>query len=175
VRITAGALTEVRKFEIRKDPRVATADLDYRKQLTFLLEVRNRLSETDNAVNRIRRVQRQVSSAIQMAGAQSSLVEEGRRLNDVLKSELEHLVQPHFTGFDDQTLIYPLGLNNRFAALQSYSQGDYAPTDQEIAVLRELSAELERTLAKMNHILTVDLPSFNNDLKAAGFSEVTGS
>jgi hypothetical protein len=175
VRITAGALTQTQKFEIRQDPRVATTDLDYHKQLSFLLEVRNRLSETDSAINHIRRVQRQVNSAIQTPGAQGSLVGEGNRLNEALKSELERLVQPHFTGFDDQTLIYPLGLNNRFAALQSYSQGDYAPTDQEIAVLRELSAELERTLAKMNHTLTVDLPSFNNDLKAAGLNEVTGS
>ncbi len=112
---------------------------------------------------------------MQKAGAQSSFVERGHKLDDALSSEVQQLYQPHFTGFDDQTLIYPLGLNNRLAALQSYSQGDYAPTDQEIAVLKELSAELDRTLVKVKQTLEVDLPAFNSQLKAAGLPEVSGN
>ncbi len=174
VRITTGGVTASQKFEIRKDPRVPTTDLDYRKQLAFLLEVRDRLSQTDAAINRIHRVQRQVSSMLQKAGAQSSFIEGGRKLDAALSSEVQQLFQPHFTGFDDQTLIYPLGLNNRLAALQSYSQGDYAPTGQEIAVLKELSAELDRTLVKTKQTLQVDLPAFNSELKGAGLPEVSG-
>ncbi|HZS56759.1 MAG TPA: glycosyl hydrolase [Bryobacteraceae bacterium] len=172
VRITTGAVTATQKFEIRKDPRVPTTDLDYRKQLTFLLNVRDRLSETDDAVNRIQKARRQVNSILQKAGAQTSLVDEGGKLNAALKAEAEQLFQPNFTGFDDQTLIYPLGLNNRFAALEIYGQGNYAPTDQEIAVLHELSADLERLLAKMKQTLEVDLPAFTKDSEAAGVAEV---
>ncbi len=173
VRVTADGVTATQKFEIRKDPRVATTELDYRKQLAFLLQVRDRLSETDAAINRIHRVQRQVNSILQKADAQSSFAEEGRKLDSDLSSEVQQLFQPHFTGFDDQTLIYPLQLNNRLAALQSYSQGNYAPTDQEIAVLKELSAELDRILAKTKQTIEVDLPVFNSKLRSAGLPEVS--
>jgi endonuclease III len=56
--------------------------------------------------------------------------------------------------------------------LQSYGQGDYAPTDQDLAVLAELSAELEKTLDKLKKTFDVDLPELNNKLKAAGLPEV---
>jgi hypothetical protein len=175
VRITTGGITATQKFEIRKDPRVATTDLDYRKQLAFLLEVRDRLSETNAAINRIHRVQQQVGPILQKASAQSSFIERGHKLDSALSSEVQQLFQPHFTGFDDQTLIYPLRMNNRLAALQSYSQGDYAPTDQDLAVLKELSRELDRTLVKTKQTLEVDLPVFNGELKVAGLPEVSGN
>ena len=52
-------------------------------------------------------------------------------------------------GFDDQMLVFDLKLNNRMAALQNYvAQGDFAPTDQQQAVFKELSAEIDATLSR---------------------------
>jgi hypothetical protein len=102
-------------------------------------------------------------------------VNAGHQLSEALNVESEQLYQPRFTGFDDQTLAYPLKLNNRLAALQSYGQGDYPPTEQDLEVLAELSRELGQTLGKVKQILDVDLSAFNAKLKAAGFSEVSVS
>ncbi len=57
-----------------------------------------------------------------------------QKLEDELNVVLHKLYEPRFTGYDDQTLIYPLQLNNRIAAMQSYVGGDYGPTDQDVQV-----------------------------------------
>jgi hypothetical protein len=175
VKITVGDQTANQSFEIRKDPRAPTTDDDYRKQLAFLLAVRDRVSAANEAVTKIHLVQGQVGAVLQKAGTDTSLVNAGHQLSEALNVESEQLYQPRFTGFDDQTLAYPLKLNNRLAALQSYGQGDYPPTEQDVEVLAELSRELDQTLAKLKQILDVDLSAFNAKLKAAGFSEVSVS
>ena len=58
-----------------------------------------------------------------------------------------------FTGYDDQMLVFPLGLNNRIAALANYAEGAFAPTDQERKVFNELSADLEGLVSKMKHLM----------------------
>jgi hypothetical protein len=172
VRITAGDQTQTQAFEIKKDPRLPTTEADYQKQLAFLLAARGKLSQADDAINKIHRVQQQLGSVLQNGKAEASLIDSGHKLNAALTEEVDQLYQPQFTGFDDQTLIFPLKLNNRLASLQSYGQGDYAPTDQDLAVLSELSAELDKTLDKLKRTLDVDLPALNNRLKAAGLPEV---
>lgn len=175
VRITIADQTQTQAFEIKKDPRVTTTDDDYRKQLAFLLAARDKLSQTDQAINRIHHVQQQLTSVLQNTKAEKPVIESGQKLNAALTQEVDQLYQPQFTGFDDQTLIFPLKLNNRLAALQSYGQGDYPPTDQDAKVLEELSAELDRTLDRLKTTLSVDLPDLNNKLKAAGLPEVTAA
>jgi len=172
VRITIGSISATQSFEIRKDPRVTTADVDYRKQLEFLLAVRDRLSQTDEAINKIRRVQQQVGAVLEKTELQGSVTEAGRRLNASLSDAAQLLYEPRFTGFDDQTLVYPLRLNNRLAALESYAQGEYAPTEQEVVVLKELSTELDQALAKLKQTFDTELSAFNTQLKAAGLSEI---
>ena len=175
VRITAGDRTQTADFEIKKDPRVATTDDDYRKQLAFLLSARDKLSQADDAINKIHHVQQQLTSLFQNAKAESPIIASGHKVDAALNEEVNELYQPQFTGFDDQTLIFPLKLNNRIAALQSYGQGDYPPTDQDLAVLAELSSELDTTLDKLKKTLDVDLPDLNSKLKAAGLPEVRTS
>ena len=47
-------------------------------------------------------------------------------------------------------LVFDLKLNNRMAALQSYvAQGDYAPTEQQRAVFREVSSMIDGALARL--------------------------
>jgi photosystem II stability/assembly factor-like uncharacterized protein len=175
VKITVGDQTATQTFTVKKDPRVPTTPAEYQKQLMLLLTVRDKLSATNEAINKLRRVQQQVTAALQRTGADASLADEGRKFNDELNLELNTLYEPRFTGFDDQTLIYPLKLNNRIAALQGYVGGDYGPTDQEEQVFAELSAELDQALAKIKQSLDTDLPRFNAKLKAAGIPAVTVS
>jgi photosystem II stability/assembly factor-like uncharacterized protein len=166
VKLTAGDQSDTQSFQIKKDPRLPTTQEEYRKQFELLMAVRDKVSAAHDAINEIHRVQKQIESASQKAGADSSLLESARKLNGELDGLLHTLYEPRFTGFDDQTLIYELRLNNRLAALQSYVQGDYGPTDQDFKVFQELSAELDQVLASWKHILDVEVPAFNSRLKA---------
>ena len=119
-----------------------------------------------------REIQQQVTAASQKAGDKAAITGAAHTLNERLDVVLHHLYEPRFTGFDDQTLIYPLQLNNRLAAMQNYLGGDYGPTAQDIAVLEELSGELSERLADLTRIRNVDLPAFNAQLKEAGIAPV---
>ena len=47
-------------------------------------------------------------------------------------------------------LVFDLKLNNRMAALQNYvAQGDFAPTDQQQAVFKELSSMIDGVFARL--------------------------
>jgi photosystem II stability/assembly factor-like uncharacterized protein len=175
VKITVGDQSQTQTFEIRKDPRVSTTPEDYRKQLMFLLAARDKLSEANQAINRIRNVQQQVQAALQKAKADAPAADAAHKLDDQLGVQLHKLYEPRFTGFDDQTLIYPLKLNNRIAALQGYVQGDFAPTDQAQEVLEKLTAELDQTLAQVKQSLDTWLPALNSRLKTLGLPEVDAS
>ncbi|MGH9727244.1 MAG: VPS10 domain-containing protein [Candidatus Acidiferrales bacterium] len=175
VKLTVGDQSTTQAFEIKKDPRVATTTEQYKEQLTLTLEARDKLSAADDAINQISEIQGQVNAASQKAGSNAAITGAARTLDERLDAVLHRLYEPRFTGFDDQTLIYPLQLNNRLAAMQNYLGGDYGPTTQDIAVLNELSGELSEQLADLTRVLNTDLPAFNAKLKAAGIAPVNVS
>jgi hypothetical protein len=117
-------------------------------------------------------VQQQVHTAAQKAGADTSLTNVAHKLDEELSAELQKLYEPRFTGYDDQTLIYPLRLNNRIAALQNYASGDFPLTDGTTKVFAELSAELDQTLAEVKQSLARSVPLLNSKLKELGQPEL---
>ena len=175
VKLTVGDQSATETFDIKKDPRVATTAAQYKEQLALALSARNKLSAADDAINQIREIQQQVTAASKTAGENAAITGAAHTLNERLDVVLHRLYEPRFTGFDDQTLIYPLQLNNRLAAMQSYLGGDYGPTAQDVAVFKELSGELNEQLASLTRVLNVDIPAFNAQLKAAGIAPVHSS
>ncbi|MGH9703781.1 MAG: hypothetical protein ACRD4K_10435, partial [Candidatus Acidiferrales bacterium] len=155
-------------FQIKKDPRLPTTQEQYQKQFELLMAIRDKVSATHDAINEIQKTQKQIESVAQKAGTDHSIQESARKLNGKLDGLLHTLYEPRFSGFDDQTLIYELRLNNRMAALQSYVQGDYGPTDQDYDVFKEVSAEIDRALASVKHVLEVEVPAFKDATQKSG-------
>ena len=124
-----------------KDPRLPTTDAEYEEQLTFLLRVRDRLSEADDAINQIHRELEHLPSS-----------DLKKQFDDLL----HELWEPRYTGYDDQMLVFPLKLNNRIAALQGYTDGGFAPTENQKKVYNELAADLEALLSRLKHLLEAE-------------------
>jgi photosystem II stability/assembly factor-like uncharacterized protein len=171
-KLTVGTQSLTQNFAIKKDPASVANDDDYRKQLELLLAVRDKLSAADDAINQIRQLQRQMEVVVQTPESSRAVKSAELTLNDSLNDVLHRLYEPRFTGFDDQTLIYPLKLNNRLAALANSIQGDYRPTQQEVEVFTDLSAELDDALSILKRTLRVDLPALNDQLRASGLPEI---
>jgi hypothetical protein len=63
------------------------------------------------------------------------------------------------------TLNYPIKLNNQLAVLErQVDTGDNRPTDQDYAVLKDLTARLEEILARLKTVESGDLGPFNQSL-----------
>jgi hypothetical protein len=142
VKLTSDAGTQEQSFAVLKDPRIATTDADYTEQFEFETSVRNKLSETDDAINQIHKVLARLKGSPTAAAIE-------KQFDELLRD----LYEPKYTGYDDQMLVFPLELNNRIAALANYAEGAYAPTDQERKVFNELSADLEGLTSKMKHLM----------------------
>ena len=168
VKLTVAGQSFTQDFEIKKDPRLATTDADYARQFQMSLAVRDKVSALDDAVNEINRMLKHLESASQSPKADDALRTAAKKLAEEFTAVRQKLIESRFTGFDDQTLIFPLQLNNRLASLQSYLEGDHAPTDQDNAVFELLSGELQRDLADFEKIKKTDVPPLDARLKSRG-------
>ena len=71
-------------------------------------------------------------------------------------------------------LNYPIRLNNKLAALMGVVEsGDARPTDQSYAVFKDLSAQLDAQLSKLDGLMRADLPAFNKLLAGSHLQPVS--
>jgi hypothetical protein len=172
VTLRAGNQSFTETAEIRKNPRSSAAQEDLQSQFDFLIGVRDRLSQIHDTINTIHALQKDIGDRVARAKAISngaSVVAAGEKLSGDLQSLSVELYEPRFTGQDDQMLIFPLKLNNRFAGLQGYVSGaDAAPTAQAFAVYQDLSKELESHLSRLKMLLDQDASAFNQLLQTRG-------
>ena len=169
VRLTVGDVSVSRTLEIRKDPRVDASLGDYQQQFEMLVEIRDALSAAHNAVNQILDLKEEISdSVVNVEDVQRRDVarREGEKLTVKLEGILNQLVELRYTGFDDQTLVWPLKLNNRIASLQSSAGVDTGPTEQCRENFRLLNAELEILLNELGQIMISDVPAFREIIRS---------
>ena len=152
-------------FEIKKDPRSSSTIADLQAQFDFLMEIRDKLSETHRAIKKIRDVRSQTKAITSRLGdyeGADEIREAAKALNEKLTAIEEALYQTKNQSRQDP-LNFPIRLNNKLAAVAStVAVGDYRPTDQAVAVKEELTAAIDAELAKLRTILETDLPAFND-------------
>jgi photosystem II stability/assembly factor-like uncharacterized protein len=164
VRLTAGGQTFTQPLEVRKDPRLSTTDADFVKQYDLRRRIRDKLTETHDAIGRIRDVREQVRSAAERskaAGGRAEVAAAAEELDKKLTAVEEALYQTKNQSSQDP-LNFPIRLNNKLAALaRTVESADSAPTDQSHAVYDDLVAKIDAQLQALAQLLSADLASFN--------------
>jgi photosystem II stability/assembly factor-like uncharacterized protein len=164
VKLTADGRTHTQTFEIKKDPRLQTTQAEFDKQFALLTKIRDKLTETHNAVAQIRDVRRQIDDLVKRVGDQPgarAVVAAGGQLDDKLRAVEEELYQTKNQSSQDP-LNYPIRLNNKLAALGGIvASADAQPTEQSYALYDELAAKIDAQLRLLNQVMTDDLRGFN--------------
>src|ERR1041385_9206515 len=75
VRLTAGDRTETRSFAVLKDPRTQASQADLDAQYEFLIKVRDKTSEANNAVRTIRNVKAQLAERRKRAAGKGAALD----------------------------------------------------------------------------------------------------
>jgi hypothetical protein len=152
----------------RPDPRVATTSADYAKQLELGLKIRDKLSETHNAIIQIRDVRKQVDDLLKRVKDQPNfkvINDAASSLNKSLASIEESLYQTKNQSSQDP-LNFPIRLNNKLATLGGVvSRPDYAPTAQSYVVYEDIVTEIDAQLQKLLQVMKTDVPAFNQLVK----------
>jgi len=164
VKLTVDGKSFTQNFEIKADPRLTTTPADYAKQLELGLKIRDKLTETHNAIIQIRDVRKQVEDLLKRVSGQPNFKvvnDAGTALNKNLTTVEETLYQTKNQSSQDP-LNYPIRLNNKLAALAGVVGGvESAPTAQSYAVYDELVAQIDAQLQKLAQIMRTDVPAFN--------------
>ena len=142
-----------RGFEICKDPRVPATEEDLVTQFELMIQIRDKLSETTDAVYRIREAREQIEEREGAAGGEVSeaAAERIKELLDI-EGKLTRLVGPN-------PIALPLkALHNKLAALTAVvSSTDMAPTRQSYEVFEDLSARVAVQLKRLEAIVDSNL------------------
>jgi hypothetical protein len=176
VKLTVDGNTMTESFEVKPDPRLATSAADFAKQFELGLKIRDKVSETHNAIIQIRDVRKQVDDLLKRIAGQpnyKAINDAATALNKNLTSVEESLYQTKNRSSQDP-LNFPIRLNNKLAALAGVVQSaDAAPTDQSYAIYDDLVAQIDAQLAKLGQIMKTEVPAFNQLVRDQNIPAVT--
>jgi photosystem II stability/assembly factor-like uncharacterized protein len=164
VRLTANGKTLTEKFEVEKDPRLDNVTIaDLAQQFSLAMEVRDRVTQADEAVIEVRELKKQMDDRLtknQDAALKSALDRFRAKI-----SEVEEALYQVRNRSGQDPLNFPIKLNNKLAALEgSIERGDGKPTAASFEVFNLLKGELEEWTKKLAAIFASDLPPINSML-----------
>jgi photosystem II stability/assembly factor-like uncharacterized protein len=172
VRLTAGDYSKTYPFTIKIDPNLkGITEADLQEQFDLAIQIRDKESAANEAVIRIRDIRKQVNERLKKT-SDESVHGLAKDMLEKLAAIEEDLYQVRNQSNQDP-LNFPIKLNNRLSSLRrSVETGDARPTDGAYKVFKELSAELEGHLQKLNSTIKSDLPKLNQMLASKNVQEV---
>jgi kynureninase len=130
----------------------------------MLLKIRDKLTESHNAILTIRDARKQVEGTVERtksSPAASEISNAAKALNAKLTTIEEELYQTKNQSSQDP-LNYPIRLNNKLAALGGVvASADAAPTDQSYQLYDDLTKRIDAQLQIFRQTLERDVPTFN--------------
>ena len=176
VRMSVNGQRYTQPLVIVKDPRAAASDADLREQFDFLIRIRDKTSQANDAVKLIRNVKAQLADREKRVPADkrvafSNVVNQLTARLSAVEGEIYQVKNQS----SQDPLNYPIKLNNKIAALSGVVASSAAkPTSQSYTVFKELSSELDRQLQAMRGALMV-LPAINAALRDSGLPVIVPS
>jgi photosystem II stability/assembly factor-like uncharacterized protein len=170
VRLTVDGKAQAQSFEVKKDPRIATTPEEFGKQLSLALQIRDKLSETNSSVVRIREAKKQLEDYAKrddkrVADAASALIKK-------LTAVEEELYQTKLRSAQDP-LNYGIKLNNKLAVvMRVVNSSDDQPTQQSYMVYEDLATKVNAQLKVLSALMTNDLAAFNKLVRDANVPAV---
>ncbi len=168
VRLTVLGKSYTEPLEITADPRLKIGADDLAKQFDLLLKIRDKVTETDDAIIQIRDVREQVDAEnkrLKNDPREKAVAEAGKALDKKMTEVEEQLIQTKAKSGQD-VLNFPVRLNNDLVALGGVvGSADTAPTKQSYEVFEEVSKKVDEQLAKWKTIVSTDVAAYNNLVK----------
>ena len=151
-----------REFEIVKDPRVKITQVDYEKQLGFLLRVRDEVSKANQIIIDIRKIKNDLDFLLKKVKGKDQIIQliiKYKKELDVIENNI-HMTKNQSR---QDPLNYGIRINNRIAFLLADSQrGDYPPTNQSLEFFESIKEELNIEISNFKKVLNTYTMQINN-------------
>jgi len=169
-RLTVGGETLTEEFEVRVDPRVAAEPRELQEQFDLLMRIRDKISETHDAINTIRTVRGQVETWEKRTASDRGyrqVTKAAAALRKQLGAIEEELIQWRAKSRQD-TLNWPIKLNAKLGGLAAATaQADARPTASQLAVFEDLSRRVDAQLEKLRGLMSGDVARFSTLVRSA--------
>ena len=167
--VTSSVVEMSQPFTILADPRAESTLADMQKQFTFIEDVNKTMDNAHKSIKKIRAVNKQLGAFQKQYKDDESvknLVEKAKALETQLSNIEKELYQTKNRSGQDP-LNFPIRLTNKLGHLNALvSMGDFAPTEQDIAVKNELTDKIKKQLDAFNIILNDEVKAFNSAFNA---------
>ena len=172
VRLTVDGKPFTQPVVVKRHPLHPATDADLKEQFDLAIQIRDRLTEANDAVVQIRSVKEQIKDRLGKS-SDASLKSGGDKLTGDLSAIEEQIYQVKNQSNQDP-LNFPIKINNRLASLLSVvNNGDGKPIGNAAPIFKDLSGELKAQTDKLQQVLASELTAFNGEAKRAGVAVVT--
>ena len=167
VRLEVGDQVREEEFEVLLDRRVKVTSDDLRRQNQLLIAIRDKVSESSDAVGTVRSILAQIEqwTARSTGATGRDVVEEAA---NGLHSEASTIENQLLLGTGGSSArmrgsSYARGLRSRLASLgETVGMADGAPTQQSYGVYHDLSSQIDRQLDALQRVIENDVEAFNS-------------
>jgi len=164
VQLAVADQTLTEAFEVQKDPRVPATQEDLDSQFKLLLKVRDKLSETHDAINTLRNIRQQVEDWEKRTRERKdheAVSSAARSLKEKLSPIEDELTQSRAKTRQD-TMNFPAKLNGKLAWLAGVvASAQAAPTRQQYELYADLAGRIDVQIQRLQEIIDTDVAAFN--------------
>ncbi len=171
VHLNVNGVSSSETFSILPDPRAEVSVADMQKQFDFITDINTTIEKAHESIEKIRDITKQLDVFTQQYkdnDKTQDLIGKAKEMKESLAEVEKALYQTKNRSRQDP-LNFPIRLNNKLGHLNSLvAIDDFPPTDQDIAVKNELTAQINEQLKAFNAVVDKELQEFNaafNELK----------
>jgi hypothetical protein len=164
--MTVDGVSQTQPLVVKKHPWRTIPDADIAEQFALAIQIRDKVSEANNAVIRIRRIKEDVQKRLAgpAGAADARLKAAGDRLAAALSAVEQDIYQVKNQSGQDP-LNFPIKTNNRLASLLRVAvSGEGRPTGNVEPIFNDLIAELKAETDRLDEVIADQLTSFNSML-----------
>jgi hypothetical protein len=172
VKLTVNGRDYTQPLRVLKDPHSAGTEADIAAQQQMLTTLRHELDTVVEAVNSAELVRAQLVNLKNLT-QDSELRRAADELDQRLVAVEGELVELRATGRGQDGVRWGSKLVQKFGYLANGLQSaDFKPTNQQLAVLKELQDRFKTHQGRMNEVMSRDLGAFNDMLRRANLPNV---
>ena len=182
VQLEIGDNKNKHSFEILKDPRLKTNAKDFSLQFELWIKIRNRVSEINLSLNKIRRINHQINELLsreifKRSDSEKPIILIQQRADSLRKelSKIESKLNQNEYETPSDRLRHPTMLKERMEALVSVvSISDAKPPLQVHEVFEYLSKQIDKQLSQLDNLEQRDLKKLNKQIEHAEIPKLQG-
>jgi photosystem II stability/assembly factor-like uncharacterized protein len=172
VKLSVGGRDYTQQLRVLKDPHSAGTEADIAAQQLLLTAIRRDLDDAIDAVNNAELVRAQIVNLKNLT-QDTELKRAADDLDQKLVAVEGMLVEPRTTGRGQDGVRWGSKLVQKFGYLANgLTSGDFKPTNQQVAVHKDLQDRFKRSQGQLGDVMARDLAAFNDMLRRANLPNI---